>query len=123
MMLPRQPTCLPPPICAGSTPKFAPPFALRQEVPARGVGKGIGHAFGALRIDAFIDPEEFRRQMDDWVRTFRRTKPAPGTAGVVIPGDPERQAEEERRERGIPLLPAVLADLREISLRTGIPFE
>ncbi len=102
---------------------FAPPFALRQEIPARSVGKGIGHAFGALRIDGFIDPDEFRVQMDDWVRTFRATKPAPGTPGVVIPGDPERQAEAERRITGIPLLPAVVADLRDISVRTGIPFE
>jgi hypothetical protein len=26
---------------------FAPPFALRQEIPERSVGKGIGHLFGA----------------------------------------------------------------------------
>ncbi len=102
---------------------FAPPFALRQEEPARGVGKGIGHAFGALRIDGFTDPAEFRRQMDDWVRTFRGTKPAPGTPGVVIPGDPERQAEAERRTTGVPLLPAVVADLQDIAARTGIPFD
>jgi L-2-hydroxycarboxylate dehydrogenase (NAD+) len=102
---------------------FAPPFALRQEFPARSVGKGIGHAFGALRIDGFIDPGEFRRQMDDWVRTMRASKPAPGTPGVIIPGDPERQAEAERRVTGVPLLPAVVADLRDISSRTGIPFE
>jgi LDH2 family malate/lactate/ureidoglycolate dehydrogenase len=102
---------------------FAPPFALRQEEPARSVGKGIGHAFGAMRIDGFIDPAEFRRQMDDWVRTFRKTKPAPGTPGVVIPGDPERQAEAERRKTGIPLLPAVVADLQDVSTRTGVPFE
>jgi LDH2 family malate/lactate/ureidoglycolate dehydrogenase len=42
---------------------------------------------------------------------------------VVIPGDPERQAEAERRVTGVPLLPAVVADLRDISARTGIPFE
>ena len=69
---------------------FAPPFALRQEIPGRSVGNGIGHFFGALRIDGFIDPDEFKRQIDEWVRTFRATKPAPGTPGVVIPGDPER---------------------------------
>jgi len=102
---------------------FAPPFALRQEVPARSVGKGIGHAFGAMRIDGFIDPAEFRKQMDDWVRTFRATKPAPGTTGVVIPGDPERIAEAERRVTGVPLVAAVVADLRDISTRTGIPLE
>src|SRR5439155_7529051 len=81
---------------------FAPPFALRQEIPERSVGKGIGHFFGALRIEGFMDPDEFKRRMDEWVRVFRAAKPAPGTAGVVIPGDPERQAEAERRVRGVP---------------------
>jgi L-2-hydroxycarboxylate dehydrogenase (NAD+) len=101
---------------------FAPPFALRQEIPSRSVGKGIGHFFGALRIDGFIDPEEFRRQVDDWIRVFRATKPAPGTSGPLIPGDPERDAETDRRKNGVPLIEPVIADLRAISKETGIPF-
>lgn len=102
---------------------FAPPFQLAQQMPPRSVGRGIGHTFGALRIDGFLDPGEFRRQMDDWVRTFRATKPAPGTNGVVIPGDPERQAEAMRRASGIPLLPSVVAALRELAAKTRIPLE
>ncbi len=101
---------------------FAPPFALRQEIPKRSVGKGIGHFFGAMRIDGFIEPDEFKRQMDDWIRTFRATKPQPGTPGVMIPGDPERLAEEQRSKNGIPLLPAVVEELRDVSHLTGIPF-
>ncbi|MDX2284774.1 MAG: Ldh family oxidoreductase [Bacteroidia bacterium] len=101
---------------------WAPPFALRQEIPARSVGKGIGHFFGAMRIDGFIDPEEFKAQIDDWIRTFRAAKPAPGTPGVQIPGDPERLAEAERSTRGIPLLPPVVEDLKAVAQQTGIPF-
>jgi LDH2 family malate/lactate/ureidoglycolate dehydrogenase len=102
---------------------FAPPFALRQEIPVRSVGKGIGHFFGALRIDGFIDPDEFKSQIDEWVRVFRGTKSAAGTQGVVIPGDPERDAEVQRRTHGVPLTAAVVAGLRGIAKRTGIPFE
>jgi LDH2 family malate/lactate/ureidoglycolate dehydrogenase len=101
---------------------FTPPFALRQEVPARSVGKGIGHFFGALRIDAFLDPLEFKRQIDDLVRTFRATKPAPGTSGPLIPGDPEREAERIRSVEGVPLVGAVVDELEDVSRRTGIPF-
>ncbi len=101
---------------------FTPPFALRQEVPARSVGKGIGHFFGSMRIDGFIDPLEFRRQIDDVVRTFRKTKPAPGTTGPIIPGDPEREAECERRVHGVPLVPAVVADLVDVGRIVGRPF-
>lgn len=102
---------------------FAPPFALRQELPERSVGKGLGHFFGALRIDGFRDVEEFKRQIDDWIRTFRATKAAPGTSGPIIPGDPEREAEAVRRTEGIPLLLPVVEDLRDISRHTGIPFD
>jgi L-2-hydroxycarboxylate dehydrogenase (NAD+) len=102
---------------------FAPPFALRQEIPSQSVGKGIGHFFGAMRIDGFIDADEFKNQIDAWVRVFRATKPVPGSHGVQIPGDPERLAELNRRKNGVPLATAVVADLRDISARTRIPFE
>jgi LDH2 family malate/lactate/ureidoglycolate dehydrogenase len=102
---------------------FAPPFALRQEIPKRSVGKGIGHFFGAMRIDGFIDSDEFKRQIDDYIRVFRATKPAPGTNGPLIPGDPEREAEQVRREHGVPLILPVVEELRDISQKTGIPFE
>jgi L-2-hydroxycarboxylate dehydrogenase (NAD+) len=102
---------------------FAPPFALRQEIPKRSVGKGIGHFFGALQIDGFIDKDEFKKQIDDWIYVFRNTKPAPGTTGPLIPGDPEREAEAIRSKEGIPLLKPVVDDLLDISRKTGIPFE
>ena len=102
---------------------FTPPFALRQEIPEKSVGKGIGHFFGAMRVDAFIDLDEFKMQTDDYIRTMRSTKPAPGTNGPIIPGDPEREAEEIRSKEGIPLVEPVIEELNDISKRTGIPFD
>ena len=82
---------------------FAPPFALRQEIPERSVGRGIGHFFGALRIDGFIDPGRVQgpdRRMDPGLP---RRPPAPGTPGPRIPGDPEREAEADpAASRGSP---------------------
>ena len=102
---------------------WAPPFALRQEIPKRSVGKGIGHFFGAMKIDAFIDVNEFKRQIDDWIRTFRKTRPQPGTSGVLIPGDPEREAEQRHMKEGIQLVLPIIEELRDISRKTGIPFD
>ena len=102
---------------------FAPPFALRQEIPKRSVGKGIGHFFGAMRIDGFMDGDSFKRQIDDYVRVFRATKPAPGTNGPLIPGDPEREMEQVRCKKGVPLILPVVEELRDISRKTGISFE
>jgi LDH2 family malate/lactate/ureidoglycolate dehydrogenase len=102
---------------------FATPFALRQTIPTRSVGKGIGHFFGAMRIDGFIDVDSFKSQVDEYIRVFRATKPAPGTSGPLIPGDPERESEAIRRQNGVPLILPVIEDLREISKKTGIPFD
>jgi L-2-hydroxycarboxylate dehydrogenase (NAD+) len=101
---------------------FAPPFALRQEVPSRSVGKGIGHFFGVMQIDGFMDVDEFKTRIDEWIEVFRNTKPAPGKKAVLIPGDPEHEEEAIRRKDGIPLLPAVIEDLKDISKQTGISF-
>src|SRR5437867_7174078 len=102
---------------------FAPPFALRQEIPKRSVGKGIGHVFGAMRIDGFIEADEFKRQIDDYARVFRAPEPAPGTKGPLIPGEPEREAEQVRRKNGVPLILPEIEDLQEVSKKAGIPFD
>jgi len=87
----------------------------------RTVGAGVGHLFGAFQVGAFIDPLDFRRQVDDWVRTMRSTRPAAGTRGPIIPGDPNRWAEETRRVHGVPVVRAVLDPLRRVSKETGVP--
>ena len=102
---------------------FAPQFVLAPERTTGTVGKGIGHTFGALRIDSFMNREEFLGRMDAWVRTFRATKAAAGHARVVIPGDPEREAEAIRQATGIPLPSGVVSELEEISRMTGVLFE
>src|SRR2546427_233943 len=102
---------------------FTPPFALRQEIPKRSVGQGIGHFFGAMQIDGFIDRDSFKRQIDDYIRTFRATKPAPGPSRPPLPGAPEREAEISRRKNGIPLVLPVVEELRDIAKQTRIPFE
>jgi L-2-hydroxycarboxylate dehydrogenase (NAD+) len=101
---------------------FVPPFVLQQYTPERSVGKGLGHFFGAMRIDGFIDPDEFKRQIDDYIRILRATKPAPGTDGPLVPGDPERDAEAVRRREGVPVPLPVIEDLRAVSRVTGVPF-
>jgi LDH2 family malate/lactate/ureidoglycolate dehydrogenase len=101
---------------------FVPPFPYYLKSPGRSVGKGIGHFFGALRIDGFSDPVEFKQAVDAWRRVMRATKPAPGTQGPLVPGDPERLAHAVNLREGIPLLPSVVADLSELAARTGLAF-
>ena len=84
-----------------------------------GVGEGTGHFFGTMRVDAFRPADEFKANMDIWIRRFRQARAIPGQQ-VLIPGDPERSLEADRLRVGIPLLDPVLDSLRELGERFGI---
>lgn len=102
---------------------FVPSFPYYLKQPSRSVGKGLGHLFGALRIDGFIAVDEFKQRMDEWINTFRAAVPASGTDGPLIPGDPELNAEARREREGVPLIKAVVEDLQYLATRTEIPFD
>lgn len=101
---------------------WVPPFPAYVPMPDRQPGKGIGHFFGAMRVDAFRPVEAYKRDMDDWIGGFRNAVPVKGQDRVLIPGDPEREMEAERRVSGIPLLPVVAADLKALGERLGVVF-
>lgn len=80
-----------------------------------------GHAFLALRIDAFRPLEEFLADMDDMLGELRRARPAEGAERVLVPGDLEYETELERRAHGIPVHPQVLQELEAIARRYDVP--
>ena len=81
----------------------------------------IGHAFMAWRIDAFRPEEEFRAEMDQMLAELRAAEPIEGQARVYVPGDPEDIALADRLERGIPVHPTVVEQLRALGAETGVP--
>jgi LDH2 family malate/lactate/ureidoglycolate dehydrogenase len=102
---------------------FVPPSVAYLPVLEKKVGEGTGHFFGAMRIDAFQPAREFKVKMDEWIETFRSAKPAEGHERVLIPGDPEREAEKRIMKEGIRLVPAIKNDLVEIARELNINFE
>ena len=99
---------------------WAPPFPAYIPMPENMHGQGLGHFFGAMRIDAFRPAEDFKANMDNWITRFRAAKPAEGQERVLIPGDPEREMEAIRMKEGIPIVLSVVADLKEVGDRFGI---
>ncbi|HVZ26751.1 MAG TPA: Ldh family oxidoreductase [Sediminibacterium sp.] len=99
---------------------WAPPFPAYVPMPENMPGKGLGHFFGAMRIDAFQPADQFKRRMDQWITRFRSAKPAEGHDRVYIPGDPEREITAIRLEKGIPLLQSVAEDLKSLGERFGL---
>ena len=99
---------------------WAPPFPAYIPMPDNMPGQGLGHFFGAMRIDAFRPAEEFKANMDNWITRFRAAKPAENYEKVLIPGDPEREMETIRMKKGIPIVQSVVDDLLEIGDRFGV---
>ncbi len=99
---------------------WAPPFPAYVPMPENMPGKGLGHFFGAMRIDAFRPAEEFKAHMDNWINRFRNATPIDPNNKVLIPGDPEREYEQIRRKEGIPLNDIVYNDLIEIGKKMGV---
>ena len=100
---------------------WVPPFPAYVPMPVGMPGEGIGHFFGAMRIDAFRSADEFKNHMDNWLKRFRAAKPAKGQEKVLVPGDPEREAEKVRRDSGIPILEEVESELMRLAVQFRVP--
>lgn len=99
---------------------WVPPFVAFLQPPSDPVGEGIGHFFGAMRVDAFRPAEEFKTHMDNWIGRFREAKTIPNQEKVLIPGDIEREMEAERLKNGWALHEAVVKDLEALGEKWGV---
>ncbi len=99
---------------------WVPPFVAFLEPSANPVGEGLGHFVGAMRIDGFRPADDFKNHMDNWISRFKSASRIDEQQGVVIPGEPEYDAEIERRVNGIPLVDAVVNDLNEVAEKLNV---
>ena len=66
----------------------------------------VGSNFVALKIDAFCDPEEFRRNVDALIDEILSVRREEETPRVYMPGEIEFEREAENMDRGgVPLQP------------------
>ena len=99
---------------------WVPPFVAFLEPSSNPVGEGLGHFFGAMRIDGFRPAEDFKHHLDNWIERFKRAKTVDPAKKVIIPGEPEYAFEQERKVSGIPLVEPVVNDLNELADKLGI---
>ncbi len=83
----------------------------------------VSHFFGAIQIDAFRDPCEFRRDMDLLLRSLRMTPPADGQERVYVAGQKEREHEAACSRDGVPIARAVYNDLVRIGGSYGVDLQ
>jgi LDH2 family malate/lactate/ureidoglycolate dehydrogenase len=71
-------------------------------------------------VDGFRPVDEFKAHMDNWVHRFKSATTVDPTQKVIITGEPELEAEADRRANGIPLVDAVANDLDELAKKLGV---
>lgn len=99
---------------------WVPPFVAFLDPPADPVGAGIGHFLGAMRVDGFRPVEAFKASLDHWIERFKNASTVDPDQNVIIPGEPEREAELDRAINGIPLVEAVVNDLNGLAAKFKI---
>ncbi len=80
----------------------------------------VSHHFQAFRIDAFTDLEDFKDELDIYLKALRETPPALGHERVLYAGLPEHETELDRRARGIPYHPEVVDWFRTTAADLGV---
>lgn len=100
---------------------WVPPFVAFLEPSANPVGEGLGHFFGAMRIDGFRPAKDFKDHLDNWIERFQSAKTVDPDKKVIIPGEPEYAFEQERKISGIPLVEPVVNDLNDLADKLQIP--
>ena len=99
---------------------WVPPFVAFLNPPDDSVGLGIGHFVGAMRVDGFRPVDEFKLHMDNWITRFKAASTIDPDQKVIIPGEPELEAQADRLKNGIPLVNAVVDDLNWLAKKFGI---
>jgi LDH2 family malate/lactate/ureidoglycolate dehydrogenase len=82
----------------------------------------IGHLFMAIDPRAFREEGAFDDDLDAMIDHIRAGRRIDEAQPILIPGDPEWAAREERLRDGIPLEPALVDALRKVAADAAVDF-
>jgi L-2-hydroxycarboxylate dehydrogenase (NAD+) len=79
-----------------------------------------GHFMVAIDIARFVPLATFTAEVDRHVKDFRQSKRLPGVDDIRLPGDRRTQCRAERLRDGVPIAPALLAQLDKLAAELKI---
>ncbi len=93
-------------------PEFIPP-ASRWE-------SNQGSFLAAFSVESFMDPDEYKAEMDRWIGEARALDPLPGYDSAELPGGLEWRREREYAEEGLPVGDETRRSLEEIAAELDV---
>ena len=82
--------------------------------------KPKGGLLVTFQIGLFMDPAEFKREVDAYVQEVRSLTPVEGSEQAYLAGGPEAERERVYREVGVPVGPRHQRALQELARELGI---
>lgn len=79
----------------------------------------LGHFFIAIDINAFTDPDDFRKITGDICRDLRASEKMPGEERIWTAGEKEYYTWLERKDKGVPFTPQLLEEFRGLCKNYG----
>ena len=97
--------------------------SLYEEDPSK--IQGTCHSFMALDPDCFIGRDQFKKEMDAYIKSIKESAKAKGVKEILVPGEPEYRTEVKFLKEGIPLAPNTVKELTALAEVLGIshPFK
>lgn len=82
----------------------------------------IGHFFMAIDPKALRGDDSFPDEVDDLIDALHKTPPIEEGISVLVAGDPEITAFEERSKNGIPLSDKLAGEIKQVAEDSGVAF-
>lgn len=92
--------------------------SLYEEDPSR--IQGTCHSFMALDPDCFIGREEFKKNVDRYIKSIKESAKAKGAQEILVPGEPEYRTETQFLQDGIPLAPNTVKEITTLGKSLGL---
>ncbi len=83
----------------------------------------VGHFFAALKISNFRPVDDFKSDMDDYIRAIKDSPKLPGQDRIYIHGEKEEELTEKYMKEGLPLLDEIVQALEKAAEGAGVPFD
>jgi len=83
----------------------------------------VGHFFAAIRLDAFRDPIDFKKDLETLFDQLKTAEKAEGQERIFIHGEKEFELAEKYKRDGIPLIEEIVKSLIQAGNDIAVPFD
>ncbi len=84
--------------------------------------QGTCHSFMAIDPECFTGRENFKKEMDRYIKSIKESAKAQNVTEILMPGELEYRTESERLKQGIPLESTTVQELVSLGKSLGVSF-